>query len=500
MNEVRSWLDSHKIQPAEFRPDTSRSGAVAFEVRFACEDEARLFQRVFAMGSANPASADALPVEDGETPPSPLTVDDLLVTEQLVKRRARRRSSNRANVSALQVLSREIAKNPSDPLPRLVGLAQELCGGGSAGISVYEPELEGPGIFRWTALTGKAAQFNGETTPRDFSPCGICLDRSEIILMDRPGRYYEWLNLPGLPLTEAILVPLFINGTDQFGTLWVMSHDEHQFDGEDARVLADMSSVVGLALSLISKTADKEALANQTKHQTTKLEALGQLAGGIAHDFNNVLTVLSGQLEMIKTRVDEKRLVAMVDRSLGSVSQGEKLVRHLMSFARQQPIKREVIDLRSMLPDVVEMVARALPRIAVESQIAADLWPVFTDRNFLESAILNLAFNARDAMSNDGTLTVAAQNVQPESDDVQAAQDFVAITIEDTGSGMAPEILERVFEPFFTTKKDGAGTGLGLSMVKEFAVQSGGTVKVRSGLGKGTAITIHLPRSEQLIS
>jgi signal transduction histidine kinase len=116
---------------------------------------------------------------------------------------------------------------------------------------------------------------------------------------------------------------------------------------------------------------------------------------------------------MIKTRVDEKRLVAMVDRSLGSVSQGEKLVRHLMSFARQQPIKREVIDLRSMLPDVVEMVARALPRIAVESQIAADLWPVFTDRNFLESAILNLAFNARDAMSNDGTLTVAAQNVQP---------------------------------------------------------------------------------------
>jgi len=427
---------------------------------------------------------------------SSLTVDDLLVTQELERRRSRPRSPDRATVSALQLLSRDIAKNPSEALPRLVGLAQELCAGGSAGISVYEPEPEGPGIFRWTALTGRAAQFNGETTPRDFSPCGICLDRSEIIVMDRPGRYYEWLNLPGLPLTEAILVPLFINGTDQFGTLWVMSHDEHQFDSEDARILADMSSVVGLALSLISGIANKIALADQARNQSTKLEALGQLTGGIAHDFNNVLTVLSGQLELIKTRVDEKRVVAMIDRSLGSVSRGEKLVRHLMSFARQQPIRREVIDLPSMLLDVVEMVARALPLIAVENQIAADLWPVFADRNLLESAILNLAFNARDAMPNNGTLTVGAQNVAPESDDFQTGQDFVAITVEDTGSGMTADVLARVFEPFFTTKEAGAGTGLGLSMVQKFAVQSGGTVKIQSEIGKGSSIAIHLPRAE----
>ena len=238
--------------------------------------------------------------------PSSLTVDALLITSELEKR-TRRGSDTRATISALQTLSRDIAEHPSEALTRLVNLSKELCGGGSAGISVYEPVPGEPGIFRWTALTGKAAQFDGETTPRDFSPCGICLDRSEIILMDRPGRYYDWLNLPDLPLTEAILVPLFVNGIDPFGTLWVMSHDEHQFDSGDARVLADMASVVGLALSLLSGIADKEALASQAKYQATKLEALGQLTGGIAHDFNNLLAVF-GQLQLIKSRVDEKRL------------------------------------------------------------------------------------------------------------------------------------------------------------------------------------------------
>jgi hypothetical protein len=253
---------------------------------------------------AEPFAVADTDVRDALTSSSSLTVDDLLITAEL-ENRPKRRPNDRATVSALQMLSRDIAASPSQALERLVDLSQQLCGGGSAGISVYEPEPEGPGIFRWMALTGRAAQFNGETTPRDFSPCGICLDRSEIIVMDRPGRYYEWLNLPDLPLTEAILIPLFVNGTDQFGTLWVMSHDEHQFDSEDARALADMASVAGLALSLISGIKENDVLVDQTKYQTTKLAALGQLAGGIAHDFNNVLTVLTGQLELIKSRVDE---------------------------------------------------------------------------------------------------------------------------------------------------------------------------------------------------
>jgi signal transduction histidine kinase len=159
-----------------------------------------------------------------------------------------------------------------------------------------------------------------------------------------------------------------------------------------------------------------------------------------------------------------------------------------MSFARQQPIKREVIDLRVILADVVDRITGALPSINVRRQIADDLWVVLADRNLLEAAILNLAFNARDAMSGRGTLTISARN-EPE-------RGFAAITVADTGTGIAPDVLEHVFEPFFTTKEDGAGTGLGLSMVKDFAEQFGGTVKIDSEIGKGTSISIHLPRAE----
>jgi signal transduction histidine kinase len=410
-----------------------------------------------------------------------------------------RRTGNRSTVSALQTLTRAITEHPSQALQRLVDLAQELCGGGSAGISVYEPQPEGAGIFRWTALTGRAAPFNGETTPRDFSPCGICLDRGETILMDRPGRYYDWLNLPGLPLTEAVLVPLFVNGTDPFGTLWVMSHGEHQFDSEDARVLSDMASVVGLALSLISGIADQEAMFSQAKYQSSKLEALGQLASGIAHDFNNVLTVLSGQLEIIKLRTDEKNVIAMADRGLESANRGEQLVQHLMAFARREPMRPEIIDLRSTLQDVVGMMAIAIPMINIDSPIADDLWPVLVDRSLLESAILNLGFNARDAMSGSGTLTVAARNIRLDEDvpGAGSASDSVAISVTDTGTGMTPDVLERAFEPFFTTKEAGTGTGLGLSMVHDFAVQFGGTAAIQSEVGRGTSITIYLPRAER---
>ena len=195
---------------------------------------------------------------------------------------------------------------------------------------------------------------------------------------------------------------------------------------------------------------------------------------------------------MIKSRVDEKRLVAMVDRGLGSVERGEKLVQHLMSFARQQTIKTEVIDLRTMLPDVIDRVTGALPSICVDSQIADDVWAISADRNLLEAAILNLAFNARDAMSGRGTLTIAGHN--------EPGSGVAAITVADTGSGMTPDVLEHVFEPFFTTKEDGEGTGLGLSMVKEFAEQFGGTVKIDSQIGKGTSITIHLPRATRASS
>ena len=244
----------------------------------------------------------------------------------------------------------------------------------------------------------------------------------------------------------------------------------------------------------MSGIADKEALASQTRHQSSKMDALGELAGGIAHDFNNLLQVLSGQLEMLKMRVGDPSLVAMVDRGLGSVLRGEKLVEHLMAFARRQPLKREVIDLRSTLRDITDTLTRALRGFTVEGRIADDLWAVLADRSLLESAILNMAFNARDAMSGSGTLTLSAWNIPSGTN----GGDHVGIMLTDTGSGMASEVLTHAFEPFFTTKEPGTGTGLGLSMVHDFAQQSGGSATIESEVGKGTSITIHLPRAERL--
>jgi GAF domain len=254
-----------------------------------------------------------------------ISLDDVLITSEL-RKRGQRRSHLRGAAVALQGLAQQIEECPSDVLPRFVDLARELCRAGSAGISVYEPQPDGPGIFRWSSLTGKALPFGGETTPRDFSPCGMCLDKAEPILMDRPGRYYDWLNLPDLPVAEALLVPLFVAGRKPFGTLWLMAHDGKRFDQGDALALSEMATVLNLALSMIADIAGKDAALKQAEaalHQSSKLSALGQLAGGIAHDLNNLLIVLSGNLELIKDRTQDDKLKVMAERGIRPPSVAE---------------------------------------------------------------------------------------------------------------------------------------------------------------------------------
>ena len=430
-------------------------------------------------------------------PAQSLDVGDLLITAELEKRPTRIHRYGTTGL-ALRELSRQIGEEPADTLPRFVELARQLCGGGSAGISVYEPQPEGAGIFRWAGLVGRAAPFNGQTTPRDFSPCGICLDRGEVILMDRPGRYYGWLNLPGVPLTEALLVPLFIRGKAPFGTLWIMSHDDHRFDREDEQALSELASVACLAIGLLADVADQKALLAQVKRQASKMETLGQLTSGIAHDFNNLLTVLTGELEIIKRSVQDDKIRTRVDYGLKSALRGEKLVQRLMAFARRKPSQPEIIEPRAILVDIVDLLARSLPTLTLDAQIADDLWPILADQSQLESAILNLAINARDAMPNGGRLLIVARNARlpEEPDALGPAGEFVAITVSDDGLGMSPATLARAVEPFFTTKGVGVGTGLGLSMVHDFATQASGTVRIASELGKGTAVTIHLPRAQ----
>jgi two-component system, NtrC family, sensor kinase len=233
-------------------------------------------------------------------------------------------------------------------------------------------------------------------------------------------------------------------------------------------------------------------------HQAQKMEALGQLTGGVAHDFNNLLTVLQGCLEILSGRQSEQTLQARVEMALATVERGEKLTSQLLAFARRKPLTVARLDLNDILRRMAELVARSVgSKVRVETDLAPDLWPVDADATQLELAVINLAINSRDAMPEGGVLRVRTFKTTLPEGVLSEDGDFVGLEISDTGTGMPPEILARAFEPFFTSKGPGKGTGLGLSMVYGFARQSGGSAAIRSEVGRGTAVTLLLPRARE---
>ena len=249
----------------------------------------------------------------------------------------------------------------------------------------------------------------------------------------------------------------------------------------------------------LRREMNRRASTEAELRQAQKMEALGQLTGGVAHDFNNLLTVLQGSLEMLSGRQQSDQLQARVDAALRTVERGERLTEQLLAFARRQPLARATIDLNVQLRRMTELLARTVGSgIAIHTDLASDLWPVDADATQLELAVINLAINARDAMPDGGELAIRTFNraVPPEAALEQPTKvgDFVGLEISDTGLGMPPEVAARAFEPFFTTKEAGKGTGLGLSMVYGFARQSGGSASIRTDVGRGTAVTVLLPR------
>jgi signal transduction histidine kinase len=233
--------------------------------------------------------------------------------------------------------------------------------------------------------------------------------------------------------------------------------------------------------------------------QVQKMDAVGQLTGGIAHDFNNMLAVVLGGLEMAKRRVEAQAAEAThhIDSALEGANRAAALTRRLLSFARAEPLLPAAVGAGQLLRDMSELLDRTLgERIEVRILSDADVWPVWVDAYQLENAILNLAVNARDAMSGTGTLVMSAANVRLRAGEIGVLPvgDYVRISVSDNGRGMSAATLERAFEPFFTTKPVGEGTGLGLSQILGFARQSGGDVTIASSLGEGTTVSILLPR------
>jgi signal transduction histidine kinase/CheY-like chemotaxis protein len=253
------------------------------------------------------------------------------------------------------------------------------------------------------------------------------------------------------------------------------------------------ASNLALEQRVAQAVADVEATQARLA-QSQKLEAVGRLTGGIAHDFNNLLQTLSTGLHVLDRMVQEQRARPLIAAGLRAVDRAAQLVQQMLSFTRRQPLRRQVVDFRNQLLSMEPLLSRALPaHMTLSTRISPDLWAIETDPAQLEVALLNLIFNARDAVGKEGTIEIRARN-EPGA----AADDRVVIEVTDNGSGIAADIREKVFEPFFTTKPVGQGTGLGLSQVHGFATESGGSVSLHSETGKGTTVAIRLPRALRL--
>jgi signal transduction histidine kinase len=282
-------------------------------------------------------------------------------------------------------------------------------------------------------------------------------------------------------------------------TRWIGTNSDIEDQKAAALVLTDLNKVLERR---VEERTSQLMQVEEALRQSQKMEALGQLTGGIAHDFNNLLQGIIGSLDRIKKRISEGR-IGDVDRFLnGAMSSADRaaaLTHRLLAFSRRQPMDPRPVDIGALISTVEELLRRSIgDSIMMKVSCEHGLWLVRCDSNQLENALLNLAINARDAMPDGGTVTIACRNAvldtkQARQRDVRPGE-YVCLEVRDTGVGMPDDVKARAFEPFFTTKPIGQGTGLGLSMIYGFVRQSEGSIRIDSEIGKGVTIEICLPR------
>jgi signal transduction histidine kinase/ActR/RegA family two-component response regulator len=281
-------------------------------------------------------------------------------------------------------------------------------------------------------------------------------------------------------------------------------HAESESERAEALELAvrDRTQELWEANQALKAEAQEREAAEAQLRQVQKMEAVGQLTGGIAHDFNNMLAVVVGGIDLALRRLNGPRREVMMhlNNAMEGATRAAALTRRLLSFARSEPLLPERVDSTDLIGGMSDLLDRTLgERIRIEVDLSRDAWPIYVDPHQLENAIVNLAVNARDAMNGEGLMRISTENVRLAANEVGdiRAGEYVKISVTDTGCGMDPEVLERAFEPFFTTKPVGKGTGLGLSQIFGFAHQSGGEVGIESDVGRGTIVSIYLPRTEK---
>ena len=312
--------------------------------------------------------------------------------------------------------------------------------------------------------------------------------------VDNTERRVGYRKLTGFPLYV-----LAGENTSAITHEWLSLMSSHLIFGLPATAL--IFALLGLALRRTTRLydeADRREAAEGALRQAQRLEAIGQLTGGVAHDFNNLLMIISGGVQRLRSDFTDEKQTRLLDMIATAIERGETLTRQLLTYSRRQMLSPQVIDLTQHMPLIRELLTRSLHGgIAINVDVPMEPCAVRVDISEFELAILNLAVNAKDAMSDGGKLTIRIKPVtlRGEATDEGLSGEFVAVRVADTGHGIPTHVLTRVFEPFFTTKEFGKGTGLGLSQVYGFAKQSGGTATVSSIEGRGTTVTLYLPRT-----
>jgi PAS domain S-box-containing protein len=496
--------------------------------------------RVRKDGSRLWASGEVAPIRDN---------DEIVGFVKILRDRTPHRAAElalREERRALEILNRVgsslALETDRGRLVQLVTDAGVELTGAQFGAFFYNVRSELGESYMLYALSGAPVEaFSRFPMPRNtevFAPTfnGDGIVRSDDITMDpRYGRNAPRRGMPDghLPVRSYLAVPVISRAGSVLGGLFFGHASIGVFSERSERGLTGLAAQAAVAMDnvelaqaaqkeIAERTRAEEALRDlnanlereiierteqlrvheEALRQSQKMEAIGQLTGGVAHDFNNLLQVMVGNLEVIRRVAppDAGRIQRAAELALNGVRQASSLTQRLLAFSRRQPLAPKPLDVNAVVVSMSELLNRSLGEtIEVEIVRGAGLWKVESDPNELESAILNLAVNARDAMPHGGRLTIETANAH--IDELYAAKhvevksgQYVALSISDTGSGMDFETVQRAFEPFFTTKPVGKGTGLGLSQVYGFVKQSGGHVKIYSEVGQGTTVKMYFPR------
>ena len=379
---------------------------------------------------------------------------------------------------------------------------QSPLGKATIGLDVCLREMN-PALCQMLGYT--AQELSGRSLLDLVRPDGreACSQRATSLLAGEVEQFQleeRLVRKSGQPLWVKITAGAIRDSRDRIvSSLGIIENIEPRKAAEEALQRLNDTLEQRIAEEVIERMKAEDAL-----RQAQKMEAVGQITGGVAHDFSNLLGVIAVNLETLQRRLqpEDPKIVRPIELAMLGVKRAAALTRRLLAFSRRQPLSPEQIDVNKIVTGMSELLRRTLgEHIAIETVLAGGLWRTFADENEFESALLNLAVNARDAIREGGKLTIETANVHLDeayakaNEEVEPGQ-YVMIAVTDTGVGMTAEIIARAFEPFFTTKDVGRGTGLGLSQVYGYVKQSGGHVKIYSEPGEGTTVKIYLPRLE----